>query len=133
MGMKVNSISEDTDFQLGNPESRCLSTQYVDADKTMHDDSVAFVKNLNEIIPIEESQSTQELFRHISNIKKELKNQTSSDFPTLPNSIKNVAEVQSFDIECPDCEEVNTFILLYKSKYLKNEMNIVIYLVIIVS
>ena len=72
-------------------------------------DSVAIVKNLNEIITIEESQSTQDFFNHIINIKEELKNQTSPGHFTSPKRLKNSVIIQNSNLICADCEEVDCF------------------------
>lgn len=110
--MNENSLTEATIFQVNSSEKLCSPTQYESKSKvnfveTVTDDSVAFVKNLNEIITIEESQSTQELYKHIVDIKEELKNQTSTDLVTLPKKAKNVAENKNHNLICADCEEVD--------------------------
>lgn len=106
--LEMNSVSKRADFQSNVPESTCLPTQYEpkrneDSAKNTNDVSVAFVKNLNEVITIDESQSTQELYKHIADIKEELKNPTSPDPVIVP------PHKRDFRINCPDCEEVNKF------------------------
>lgn len=83
------------------------SKSYVASAKAGNDDSVAFVKCLNEVITIEESQPTQELYKHIVNIKEELKNRTSPEIAISTKKAKSVAEIERNNLNCADCEEVN--------------------------
>lgn len=98
-----------------SPEIQCSPTQYdpkskVNSAKAVDDESVVFVKNLNEIITIEESQSTQDLYKHIVNIKEELRKQTSPGSVASPKKAKNVVEIQKFNLICADCEEVDVLL-----------------------
>lgn len=82
-------------------------TKLIDAETAINDDSVAFVKSIKEIITIEESQSTQDLYMHIADIKEELKRQETVDSRALPSKPMKVTEAGKFTIKCADCEEVS--------------------------
>lgn len=109
--MNEISLTEETNFQLNSLEKQCSPTQHEprsksDPGKAVNDDSVVFVKNLNEIVTIEESPSTQELYKHIVNIKEELRNQPLLASASPSKKAKNVMEVQNANLICADCEEV---------------------------
>lgn len=52
------------------------------------DDSIEIIEGPNEAMTIEDSQPTEELFKHVADINEELKNRTQMNF------------------NCTDCEEV---------------------------
>lgn len=117
-GMNKNSSAEKIHCRLNSLE---IPTQYNSKSKTeagniTNDDSIAFVKCSNEIITIEESQPTQELFKHILDIKEELGNHTSPEPVISTKKVKNVADVQKSNLNCADCEEVD--VLLTKKNHL---------------
>lgn len=108
MEMNENLLMGENDRHV----LQCIPTQLEpktkkDPVEAVDDDSVASVKKLNEIITIEESQSTQELFKYVADIKKEWKNETPPDSIALPNEVKILAEIQTANINCPECEEVD--------------------------
>lgn len=79
------------------------------------DDSVAILNTSNEVIMIEESQPTQELYQHVLEIKNELLDDTlieSQDYDTLsrstePSEFDRANLLQKDDLNCEDCNEVN--------------------------
>lgn len=66
-----------------------------------NDSAVSLAKNSTEAIIIDESQSTQELYLHVLNIKKELEHETSMKRPT------SAPKPPPISIDCEDCKEVN--------------------------
>lgn len=111
-GRNENSSAKQAHFPLNSTKLQNLSTRLdsqsnINSAETAIDDSVAFVKCLNEVITIEESQPTQELYKHIVDIKEELKNRTSPEPVISTRRAKSVAEIQKLNFNCADCEEVN--------------------------
>lgn len=102
--MDKKIFTEETHLPLSSTQFN--SKTNVNSTRAVNDDSVAFVKCLNEVITIEESQPTEELFKHIFDIKEELLNQTQSEPTVLSKKAKSVAEIQKMNLNCADCEEV---------------------------
>lgn len=96
------------------------------ADTTMHnasklseslltnDDSVKVERNSNDVIMIDESQSTQDLYCFVANIKQELaennpsmsKDQTLVNPTETPFNVNEPPAVNAFGIDCEACKEV---------------------------
>lgn len=65
------------------------------------DSVIAIVKDTPEIISIDESEPTQELYQHVVSVKNEKPTSAAKDIPKNPQQqLKNAA------IDCVDCAEV---------------------------
>lgn len=80
---------------------------------TADDSVIILTKGLNETIMIEESQPTQELFKHVLDIKNEMSTEMNVVSPNVSNidlpSPVNKPQSSKIITRCADCDEVILF------------------------
>lgn len=102
----VSSMEEPTAPGTSN-ESQCLPDNL---------DSVIVQNQSNEVIMIEESESTEDLFQYVLDIKREIaSDEASSNVPEKsPTALapplrkaSSTFEVNKYGIDCEDCKQVH--------------------------
>lgn len=112
--MDVNQLPETSVNASDLADTTMLNASKVFEGLSTNDVSVKLEISSNEVIMIDESQSTQELYRFVANIKEELaensppksKDQSFVNPTQTPSKLNNPPATNALGIDCEACNEV---------------------------